>query len=137
VAVPPPVATQLGALARADVGAIVGAFENGGVLRDAGGHSYEKTEGGGALREYYERLFAVDGTKGGGIEMLKGARADDGSLCALEYTVVRVLGKTVAPQAGLAVYERGASGLLRGVRVYEDIDLTAPAPRPASIEPKS
>jgi hypothetical protein len=134
VAVPPPVAAQLGALARADVGAIVNAFENGAALRDAGGHSYEKTDGGGPLREYYERLFMVDGGRGG-IEVLKGARADDGSLCALEYTVVRVLGKTVAPQAGLAVYERGASGLLRGVRVYEDIDLTAP--KAASIEPKA
>jgi hypothetical protein len=134
VAVPPPVAAQLGALARADIGAIVAAFENGAALRDAGGSSYEKTDGGGPLREYYERLFTVDG---GGIEVLKGARADDGSLCALEYTVVRVLGKTVAPQAGLAVYERGASGLLRAVRVYEDIDLTAPAPKAPSIEPKS
>jgi hypothetical protein len=129
VAVPPPVAAQLGALARADIAAIVAAFENGAALRDAGGNSYEKTDGGGPLREYYERLFAVDG-KGGGIEVLKGARADDGSLCALEYTVVRVLGKTVAPQAGLAVYERGASGLLRAVRVYEDIDFTAPKAGP-------
>jgi hypothetical protein len=129
VAVPPPVAAQLGALARADIAAIVAAFENGAALRDAGGNSYEKTDGGGPLREYYERLFAVDG-KGGGIEVLKGARADDGSLCALEYTVVRVLGKTVAPQAGLAVYERGASGLLRAVRVYEDIDFTAPKAAP-------
>jgi len=49
--------------------------------------------------------------------------------------VVRVHGKTDAPQAGLAVYERGASGLLRGVRVYEDIDMTAP--KSASIEPKA
>ena len=136
VAVPPPVAAQLGALARADIGAIVGAFENGAALRDAGGSSYEKTDGGGPLREYYERLFTVDGGRGG-IEVLKGARADDGSLCALEYTVVRVLGKSVAPQAGLAVYERGASGLLRAVRVYEDIDLSAPTPKAASVEPKS
>lgn len=134
VAVPPPVAAHLGALARADVGATVSAFENGAALRDAGGHTYEKTNDGGPLRDYYERLFKVDGTRTGGIEVLKGARADDGSLCALEYTVVRVLGKTVAPQAGLAVYERGASGLLRAVRVYEDIDMTAP--KAASIEPK-
>jgi hypothetical protein len=134
VAVPPPVAAQLGALARGDIGGIVAAFENGAALRDAAGQSYEKTEDGGALREYYERLFAADGSRNGGIEMLKGARADDGSLCALEYTVVRVRGKPVAPQAGLAVYERGESGLLRAVRVYEDIDLTAP--KSASIEPK-
>ena len=54
--------------------------------------------------------------------MLKGARADDGRICALEYTVVRVRGKNVPPQAGLAVYERGETGLLRSVRIYEDVD---------------
>jgi hypothetical protein len=57
------------------------------------------------------------------MEVLKGARADDGTVCALEYTVVRVHGKTVAPQAGLAVYERGTSGLLRSVRVYQDVEV--------------
>jgi hypothetical protein len=120
VAVPPPVAAQLGALARGDIPAIVASFENGATLRDPAGHTYEKTEGGGPLKEYYEKLFAAAGP-GAGIEVLKGARADDGSLCALEYTVVRVRGKTVPPQAGLAVYERGESGLLRAVRIYEDI----------------
>ena len=60
--------------------------------------------------------------RGAGIEVLKGARADDGRICALEYTVVRVRGKNVPPQAGLAVYERGESGLLRAVRIYEDVD---------------
>ena len=127
VAVPPPVAAQLGALARGDVGAIVASFENGGTLRDAAGQTYAKGEDGGALRSYYEKLFSVEGRPGPGIEVLKGARADDGSLCALEYTVVRVRGKAVAPQAGLAVYERGESGLLRSVRVYEDVDLVAKA----------
>jgi hypothetical protein len=29
----------------------------------------------------------------------------------------------VPPQAGLAVYERGESGLLRAVRVYQDVDV--------------
>ena len=58
-----------------------------------------------------------------GIEVLKGARADDGRTCALEYTVVRVHGKPVPPQAGLAVYERGESGLLHAVRVYEDVEI--------------
>jgi hypothetical protein len=55
--------------------------------------------------------------------VLKGARADDGRTCALEYTVVRVHGKPVPPQAGLAVYERGESGLLHAVRVYEDVEI--------------
>ncbi len=125
VAVPPPVEAQLGALARGDIPGIVASFENGATLRDAAGLTYEKADGGGPLKDFYEKLFSPGPGPRSGIEMLKGARADDGSLCALEYTVVRVRGKAVPPQAGLAVYERGASGLLRAVRVYEDIDFAA------------
>jgi hypothetical protein len=117
VAVPPPIAAHLDALARADVRGLVASFENGGTVRDAGGETHAKTEEGGALEEYYKKLFAPTG---GGLEVLKGARADDGSTCALEYTVVRVHGKDVPPQAGLAVYE---SGLLRAVRGYEDVEV--------------
>jgi hypothetical protein len=126
VAVPVQVAAQLEALSRADIGAVIGSFENGATLRDAAGETYVKENDGGPLRAYYERICASSGgTVGGpgtGIEVLKGARADDGRICALEYTVVRVRGKNVPPQAGLAVYERGETGLLRAVRVYEDVD---------------
>jgi hypothetical protein len=119
VAVPPPVAAHLEALERADVAAIVASFENGGTLQDAVGNIYAKQDGGGPLRAFYEKLFSSAGNNG--VEMLKGARADDGRICALEYTVVRVGGKDVPPQAGLRVYERGESGLLRAMRIYEDI----------------
>jgi hypothetical protein len=40
---------------------------------------------------------------------------DDGVGCALEYNV------DGPPQAGLAVFERGADGLLAAVRLYDDI----------------
>jgi len=130
VAVPVQVAAQLDALARADIGAVLASFEDGAKLRDAAGDTHAKNGDGGALRLFYEKLCAVspgrDGVKAGGrgagIEVLKGARADDGRICALEYTVVRVRGKNVPPQAGLAVYERGETGLLRAVRIYEDVD---------------
>jgi hypothetical protein len=131
VAVPVQVAAQLDALSRADVDAVLASFEDGARLRDAAGETHVKSTEGGPLRAYYEKLCAVvhagnDGGKasgrGAGIEVLKGARADDGRICALEYTVVRVRGKNVPPQAGLAVYERGETGLLRAVRIYEDID---------------
>lgn len=121
VAVPPPVARHLEALARGDVGAIVGSFEVGGVLRTADGASLVKDEAGGLLA-HYEKLFAAPAGSGG-FEVLKGARADDGRTCALEYTIIRVRGRAVPPQAGLAVYERGESGLLRAVRVYEDVEI--------------
>jgi hypothetical protein len=116
VAVPPPVAAHLEALAKGNLDGIVASFEAGGTLRDASGHTHSKDEG--TLRTYYEHLFGGRS----GYEVLKGARADDGRTCALEYTVVRARGKAVAPQAGLAVYERGESGLLRTVRIYEDVE---------------
>jgi len=117
VSVPPPVAAHLDALGKGEAGAIVASFETNGTLRDAEGASYAK-EGGG-LEAHYVKLFGGQA----GIEVLKGARADDGRTCALEYTIVRVRGKGVPPQAGLAVYERGESGLLHAVRVYEDVEI--------------
>lgn len=123
VLVPPPVAAHLDALSRGNVAAVVASFENGGVARDPEGGSHHKTEDDGTLRRFYEGLLGAGaGADGAGIEVLKGARADDGRTCALEYTVVRVHGKPVAPQAGLAVYERGESGLLKAARIYEDVD---------------
>jgi hypothetical protein len=124
VTVPLQVAMQLDALSRGDLASVMASFENGAILRDAAGRTHAKEGDGGPLRAYYEALCpsAGAGAQGSGIEVLKGARADDGRICALEYTVVRVRGKNVAPQAGLAVYERGETGLLREVRVYEDVD---------------
>lgn len=125
VLVPPPVASHLDALARGNVAALVASFENGGVLRDPQGGSHHKTDDGGTLLGFYEQLLgAGGGADRAGIEVLKGARADDGRTCALEYTVVSVRGKGVVPQAGLAVYERGESGLLRSARIYEDVDVS-------------
>ena len=126
VAVPPPVAAHLEALSRADAKSIIGSFEAGGTLRDSAGTVYPKEDDGGPLAAYYAKLFGDPpnpGTAGAGLEILKGARADDGKSCALEYTVVRVHGKDVPPQAGLAVYERGDSGLLKSVRIYQDVDV--------------
>jgi hypothetical protein len=120
IAVPPPVAAHLAALGRGDAAAIVASFEIGGTLRDPGGTLYTRDEGGGTLQPFYTKLF---GAGHGGIEVLEGARADDGSTCALEYTIVKVFGKGVPPQAGLAVYERGESGLLKAARIYEDVEV--------------
>jgi hypothetical protein len=117
VAVPPPVAAHLDALARGDVAGLVASFEAAGSLRDAQGQTF--CSAGGELTAHYQKLFGG----GAGIKVLKGARADDGRTCALEYTIVSVRGKSVAAQAGLAVYERGESGLLYAARVYEDVEI--------------
>src|SRR5258708_1462340 len=122
VAVPPPVAAHLDALSRGDVAGIVASFQIGATLRDSAGGTHACVSRRGALQASYQRLSTPDGARGGGVLLLKGARADDGRTCALEYTVVRVRGKDVAPQAGRAVYERGESGLLRSLPVYEDVE---------------
>jgi hypothetical protein len=117
IVLPPPVAAHLDALSRGDVEGIVAAFEQGGTVRGADGETRAKLDGGGPLRTYYERLLSTVGA----LRIAKSARADDGSTCALEYNVVRN-----GPASGLpalAVYERGQSGLLRTVRIYDDIRL--------------
>jgi hypothetical protein len=117
LALPPPVAAHVDAVARGDVPATVAAFEVGGTVRGADGITHAKVDAGGPLKAYYERLLA-----GGGTALRTHGRADDGSTSVLEYSVVRSHGKDVAPQPGLAVYERGDSGLLRTVRIYDDVD---------------
>lgn len=46
---------------------------------------------------------------------------DDGARRGLEYYCVRWGRGNLAPQAGLAVCERGPDGLLAAVRVYDDV----------------
>jgi hypothetical protein len=122
IAVPPPIDAHLAALAKGDVQAIVASFEIGATLRNPAGEVFTREADGGSLRAFYERLFgAASGV--GGVDLLNGGRADDGSTCALEYTIVKMRGKGVPAQAGLAVYERGDSGLLRAARVYEDAEI--------------
>jgi hypothetical protein len=120
IAVPPPVAAHIAALSKGDLAGIVATFEPGGTLRDPAGDRFVREGDGGSLKALYERLFTPGGC---GIEMLNGARADDGSTCALEYTITKVHGKDVPPQAGLAVYERGESGLLKTARIYDDVEI--------------
>jgi len=111
---PAPIDDHLAALAKADVAAVMASFETDGARREARGIEQKK---GAGLEEAYRTLL-----RDGGVELLKGGSADDGRTCALEYTLVKLHGKTVPPQAGLAVYERGDSGLLRSLRVYDDLE---------------
>jgi hypothetical protein len=120
LALPAPVASHLEAIGRGDVEGVVASFEVGGTVRSPDGETHAKLDGGGPLRAYYERLLAA-----GGIGVRKHGRADDGSTSVLEYTIVRIRGKDAPPEPGLNVYERGESGLLRTVRVYDDIERIA------------
>ena len=111
------VAKYLRALSDGDVDAIVAAFEPDGYAREpAGGEHIHRGPDG--LRAFYERLFA----NGGGIALEHCAVIDDDHACALEYNVVRWGTTKLAPQAGVAVYVRGESGVLAAARIYDDVD---------------
>jgi hypothetical protein len=106
------------ALAAGDVEGILAAYEPDGCAREPSGAAYVHC-GTNALRAFYSALFA----NGGGIPLEHCTATDDGTRCAVEYTVVRLGRSTVPPQAGIAVYERGPSGRLREARIYDDVDV--------------
>jgi SnoaL-like domain len=105
------------ALAAGDLDGVVAAFEPDGYAREpAGGrHLHSGRDG---LRSFYELLFS----NGGGIPLEHCAVIDDGRACALEYNVVRWGTTELAPEAGVAVYERGPNGRLAAARIYDDTD---------------
>ena len=105
------------ALAEGDLEDIVGTFEADGYAREPSGGAYLH-RGAEGLRELYAHLFANDG----GIPLEHCTLTDDGVRCAIEYNCVRWGKDEVPPQAGVAVYERGGSGLLSAARIYDDVN---------------
>jgi hypothetical protein len=105
------------ALAEGDLQAIVGTFETDGYAREPSGGAYLH-RGAEGLRELYAHLFA----NGGGIGLEHCTLTDDGVRCAIEYNCVRWGVTDIPPQAGVAVYERGSSGLLAAARIYDDVE---------------
>jgi ketosteroid isomerase-like protein len=111
------------ALEAGDAEAIVELFAPDGYLREPIGSPYTH-RGAAELRAFFTMCFSA----GGGVSQEHCAVTDDGVRCALEYNCVRWGSREVAPQAGLAVYERGANGLLVAARLYDDIE--TPVVRP-------
>jgi hypothetical protein len=107
------------ALALGDVETIVGTFEPDGYFREpAGGeHVHRGTE---ALHAFMAMIL---GDSGIGLEHC--TATDDGVACAIEFNAVRMGSQPLVPQAGLAVYERGESGLLHAARIYDDVNVEA------------
>ena len=110
------VARYQAALDTGDAEAIVTAFAPDGYYREPiGPHLVHR--GTAELRSFFtERL------SDGGIGLQHCAVTDDGVRCALEYNCIRWGGRTLAPQAGLGIYERGPDGLLAAARIYDDIE---------------
>ena len=105
------------ALAEGELAGIVATFEPDGYAREPSGGAYLH-RGAEALREVYAHLFA----NGGGIGLEHCTLTDDGMRCAIEYNCVRWGVTDLPPQAGVAVYERGSSGLLAAARIYDDVE---------------
>jgi SnoaL-like domain len=105
------------ALAAGDAEAVLATFEPDAYFREpsAGAYVHRGRDG---LRALYERFFS----NGGGIPLEHCAITDDGRACALEYNVVRWGRTELPPEAGLAVYVRGATGKLASAHVYDDAD---------------
>jgi limonene-1,2-epoxide hydrolase len=115
------VGRYLAALRAGDTDAVVSTFASDGYVREpVEAHLHR---GAHELRAYFDRCFSV-----GGIGLQPCAITDDGARCVLEYNCVSWGSGPVTPQAGLAVFERGADGLLVAARLYDDVE----APRTAS-----
>jgi hypothetical protein len=104
------------ALAEGDLAGIVGTFEPDGYAREPSGSAYVH-RGAEALLSLYEHMFA-----NGGIPLQHCTLTDDGTRCAIEYNLARWGVAEIPPQAGVAVYERGSSGLLAAARIYDDVE---------------
>src|SRR5829696_5978717 len=105
------------ALAEGDLEGVLATFEPDGYAREPSGAAYLH-RGTEALRELYAHLFS----NGGGIGLEHCTLTDDGVRCAIEYNGVRWGDTELPPQAGVAVYQRGSSGLLSAARIYDDVE---------------
>jgi hypothetical protein len=105
------------ALAEGDLEGIVASFEPDGYAREPSGAAFLH-RGTEALYELYGHMFA----NSGGIALDHCTLTDDGARCAIEYNGVRWGTTEIPPQAGVAVYERGGSGLLSAARIYDDVE---------------
>ena len=110
------------ALGSGDFEAIVATFEPDGYFREPAGGEYVFR--GAALRDHMESLLGM-----GSIGLEHCTATDDGVACALEFNAVRFGPEPLSPQAGVGVYERGPSGLLRAARVYDDVNVEVLAAR--------
>jgi ketosteroid isomerase-like protein len=100
-----------------DAAAMVDLFAPNGYFRESFGPSYTH-RGADELRA----LFADWFSDGAGIGQQPCVVTDDGERCAVEYNCVSWGGHDLAPQAGIAIYERGADERLAAVRMYDDVE---------------
>ena len=110
------------ALAVGDVDAAVSAFEPDGSFREPSGGPWVH-RGREEVRRFMTAIL-----RGGGIGLEHCTLTDDGVAAAIEFNAVRFGRQAIAPQAGLAVYERAPTGRLRAARIYDDVSVETLAP---------
>jgi SnoaL-like domain len=115
---PDDVAAYVAACADGEVDAIAATFEREGMVRDWSDGQHRHT-GHAGLHGFYEGLFAD-----GGVRMETCAVVDDGQRCSLEYNTGEGQETTLLPQAGIAVFVRGATGAFSQVHGYDDVGTT-------------
>src|SRR5262245_21023214 len=105
------------ALAAGDVEAIVATFEPDGYFREPTGQPWVH-RGQAELRKFMTQILGA-----GGIGIEHATVTDDGVVCAIEFNAVRFGKQAMTPQAGIANYERGATGRLAAARIYDDVNV--------------
>lgn len=109
------VAKYVEALASGDADGIVAALDKEGVYREPSGTKHAGTE---RVREAHAKMFS----HGGGLTIEPCAAIENRYSFALEYVVRRWGSVELQPQAALAVFGFKKTGLLSGVRVYDDVE---------------
>ncbi len=114
---PDVVAAYMKALDSADLAGSLSVFEPTGYFREPSGgvNLFEGTEG---IRQVYEAFYKV-----GGIHLRHCSVIDDGVACGVEFIADGWGPRKFEPQAGIGIYERGASGKLAAARIYDDVDV--------------
>lgn len=112
------IAEHLAALRLGDVDAVVRTFESKGALIDGAGRTHERD--GGALARHYTRILQNEHGANDWVPIVLGV-ADDGRSCSIEYETTKLVGEETSPKEGVMIFERGDSGLIREVRIYDEV----------------
>jgi hypothetical protein len=107
------------ALDSGDVEGLLATFDPDGYFREPSGGIYVHR----GLAEV--RAFVTPILSAGGVGLEHATLTDDGVVGAIEVNAVRFGRQRIKPQAELQVYERGASGRLAAVRIYDDVAVEA------------
>lgn len=103
------------ALRRGDADVVLSLFEDKGYVREPSGSKY-KHSGRNGLREFY-----IPALEAGGISLKHCTATFDSTRTAVEYVCDGWGNMQMEPQAGVAVYELGSTGLLSAARIYDDV----------------